>query len=257
MDNIEKMTEVTKKGVYEYLCDNFDITNFNGAESFSLNAPDDWISYAEVFLYTNGYLDEKGFEAIVNHQVNFRKIINDCFNKWRNQLSIFDIAEYLGKEHIETTTGRNGYPQNIKDAIIGFDTFEEAKAAANKFGLDIQTFHRKAGWQLWERNGYTAYEEFTNSCEDYGDDFREFSKNDIIDFINDEVMEAIDEFTSIESVQELLDAKNDLLNKIVEAKDDEIVITHCGEYYDTIKKKSMSFSYDGKTDVIGLIRTDY
>jgi len=57
----------------------------------------------------------------------------------------------------------------------------------------------------------------------------------------------------MDSLQEFLDHQKEIMEKLEDAEEDEIVITNCGRYYDTIKKHSMSFSFDTHTSVIGLI----
>lgn len=69
-----------------------------------------------------------------------------------------EIAYVCGLDVVETTTGRNGYPQNIKQAIIGFDNWKYAESTAERYGLRITTLHKRDGWQLWERNGDTTLE---------------------------------------------------------------------------------------------------
>ena len=47
----------------------------------------------------------------------------------------FDVREVAGLHNllvIETTTGMNGYPQDCKFALRGFDTFDEAEKLANE-----------------------------------------------------------------------------------------------------------------------------
>ena len=42
-----------------------------------------------------------------------------------------EIAESNNLEVIETTSQANGYPSNLKDAIIGFESFEDAEKLAD------------------------------------------------------------------------------------------------------------------------------
>jgi hypothetical protein len=158
-----------------------------------------------------------------------------------------------GLDMIETTTGRNGYPQDLKKALIGFDNFEQCKDIADEFGARITTFHKRDGWQLWERTNNETYEPFENSADDYGDDFMTFTKDDEDDFFENEVKELLDNYDDFDSMREFLDMKEEVLNEIKMMDDDEIVVTHCGGYYETIKKVSMSFYHDTHHYVIGII----
>ena len=51
---------------------------------------------------------------------------------------------------IEITTGRNGYPENLKFAFTDFDTFEQAEKFAKEYNGDVVLVQQRAGWQFWE-----------------------------------------------------------------------------------------------------------
>ena len=63
----------------------------------------------------------------------------------------------------------------------------------------------------------------------------------------------VGEYNSFEEVEEFLNTKKRINEAIEELEDDEMVLTCQGEYYDTIKRSTMSHYYDTKTTVIGLI----
>jgi hypothetical protein len=157
-------------------------------------------------------------------------------------------------EMIETTTGRNGYPQSLKKALIGFQTFEQAQEIANKYPeVRITTFHKRDGWQLWERNNDTAYEPLQNSASDFGDDYNQFTSEDVEDYFENEVKPFLEDFENFETLNEFLKEREEVLNKIQLLDDNELVITYQGRYYDTIEKKSMSFYHDTHHYAIGII----
>lgn len=68
------------------------------------------------------------------------------------------IAYENGLELIETTSERNGYPANLKYAIIGFNSFEEAEKIAKDNNLSIEIFTKNDGWQLYYRTGNRVHE---------------------------------------------------------------------------------------------------
>lgn len=74
--------------------------------------------------------------------------------------SLENIAYEHGLELIETTSEASGYPRNLKKAIIGFDTFEEAQELADRYGLTVREFTKRDGWQLWVRGG-RMWEEYS------------------------------------------------------------------------------------------------
>lgn len=168
-------------------------------------------------------------------------------------IDIEDIAYENGLELIETTSAWNGYPQGLKKAIIGFDSFEQADELAKKNGLSIEIFTKRDGWNLWYRTGNKALSPFERSAEECGDDYREFSNEDLEEFYENEVQPSVSDFADFASLRSFLDNKEKIYDKIEEADDDELVITLDGNYYETIKKTTMSYCYDTHHFAIGLI----
>lgn len=169
----------------------------------------------------------------------------------KNEL-ICEIADREGLEYIETTTGRNGYPENIQGAIIGFETYNQAEEIADKYGLDIELFKTRYGWQFWERCG-RFFGPMEISSEDYGDDFYQYNDaDDVLDDLKNQVpyMDSIDEIISnAENAREIIEALND-------CKPGEIVITCTGRYYETVKQETMRWDYDSEVFAIGVISRD-
>ena len=167
-----------------------------------------------------------------------------------------EIASENGLQLIDATSSITGHPERLQKAIIGFDTFDQAEELAKENGLSIEIFNQHDGWDLWYRTGCTAYEPFRRSAEDFGDDYSEFSKCDLEDFYENEVQPMVSDFESFDALRRFLDQKEKIQDEIEDAEDDEIVITCCGEYYDTIKEHTMSYHYDAHSYAIGLIDID-
>lgn len=167
-----------------------------------------------------------------------------------------EIASENGLQLIDTTANSTGYPEWLQKAIIGFDTFDQAEELAKENGLSIEVFQQHDGWDLWYRTGCTAYEPFRRSAEDFGDDYSEFSKDDLEDFYENEVQPMVSEFESFDDLRSFLDQNEKIKDEIEDAEDDEIVITRSGEYCDTIKERTMSYNYDSHSYAIGLIDID-
>ena len=51
---------------------------------------------------------------------------------------LYTIAEIENLQVIETTSAINCYPQSIKKALIGFESFEQAERVAEEYGLSIE-----------------------------------------------------------------------------------------------------------------------
>lgn len=172
------------------------------------------------------------------------------------KVDLIDLAYENGLRTIETTIGYNGYPQNLKRAIVGFDSFKEAEDLAREYNLAIQTFEKRDGWELWYRNGNNTYEPIKGSSENFGDNFREYYNiyKDIEDFYNKDGDFIKDEIKNL-SFEELNDHINRLkylYNEIESLSDDEVLITD-GTMFHTFNKNLMEYSYDRKHYIIGLI----
>ena len=164
-----------------------------------------------------------------------------------------NIAYENGLDVITTTSARNGYPQRLQRAIIGFDTFEDAEELADVYGLSIEIFTKYDGWNLWYRTGDHAWAPFERSAEEYGDEYRQYSKDDLDGFYEREVQPNVGAFDDFASLRTYLDSMEEIRDRIEDADDNEIVLGSFGGYYDTIKKTTMSYCYDTHHFAIGLI----
>ena len=177
-------------------------------------------------------------------------------NTFENQ-TIGEIASANNLEYIETTPNRTGYPESIRPAIIGFDTFEAAKELADKYDLSIEKFPKKDGWHLWVRSSHTVWEEFKNSVEDYGDNYSEYdptSYEEEEDFISQEVKPALEVQEDFETLEAVLSDYKEIWEEINNCEDGQVVIAHEGRYHEKLQKQSMYFYHDTNHYVIGLIK---
>jgi hypothetical protein len=163
-----------------------------------------------------------------------------------------ELAENNNLQFIETTDGMNGYPQNLKPALIGFETFEEAKEFASEHGLETWIFHKRDGWQLWERKTL-AYVSFHNSADDYGDNYNMFESDDKKDYYENEVKPRLENFSDLNDLKKFVEKQEEIMDELERCDDGEAVITYCGEYYETIKVRSMEFYHDTHSYVIGVM----
>lgn len=168
-------------------------------------------------------------------------------------MTLNEIAYDNGLELIQTTAGMNGYPQQLQDAIIGFDTFKEAEKLAKEYDLSIEVFNKRDGWDLWYRTGSTAWEAFERSCEDYGEDYAQYANGEAENYVENEVRPFLNDIVGVGALCTFIQSGKKTYDKIKEADDDELVITRCGQYYDTVKKRTMAYEYDTHHYAIGLI----
>lgn len=163
-----------------------------------------------------------------------------------------ELADNNGLQFIETTSGNNGYPQDLKPALIGFNDYEEAEEFAQEHGLQTYIFHKRDGWQLWQRSK-PAYEPMTITSDDYGDDYNMFTHDELDDYFGNEVKPRLDDFDNMEELKKFLNNQEEIMDELDRCNENEAVITYCGDYYDTVKVKSIEWSHDTHHYVIGVM----
>lgn len=162
-----------------------------------------------------------------------------------------ELAEDNNLQFIETTSGMNGYPQDLQPALIGFSTYDAAEMFAQEHGLQTYIFHKRDGWRLYERKN-PAYEPFNNSAEDYGDNYNMFTPSELEDYYENEVKPCLENFDTIEELKEFLANQEEIMDVLYNCNDNEAVITYCGKYYETIEVRSIEFYHDTHYYVIGV-----
>lgn len=171
------------------------------------------------------------------------------------ELSLEEIADIEGLEYVETTSGTNGYPQDIQEAIVGFENWEQLEEIAEKYKLEAINLHKRDGWQLYERQG-TASEPFKNSSDDFGDDYCEYDDADSYQKSEMEDVFPHLDLATFEEVEEWLKERKEVYNELLDLEENELIITYQGRFYDKIKIVSMSFSHDTHNYIIGLQRAE-
>lgn len=190
--------------------------------------------------------DEIDQEKILDY-MNIFEIFADEYE----QLSLAEIADIEGLRYVETTSGTNGYPENIQDAIVGFDNWQQLEKVAEKYKLEAINLHKRDGWQLYERQGI-ATEPFINGSNDYGDDYFEC---DDADTYQEQVMEDVFpylELSTFEDVEKWVKEIKEVYNELLTCGENEIVITYQGRFFEKINEVSMNFSHDTHNYIIGL-----
>jgi hypothetical protein len=168
-------------------------------------------------------------------------------------IDLHELAELHNLAVIETTQGINGYPKNTGFALMGFDSWSQLEQLAQEHTLEIVSLHRRDGWHFWENKG-RVIKPYENSSDDYGDNYSEVSKMDEEEFLKQEVMFFFeDEKESFDQIESFLKTKKEIWEEVEKMEDDEVVITHEGRYYETIKKHSLYFCHDTHNYRIALV----
>ena len=68
-----------------------------------------------------------------------------------------DLADDWGLNIVEVTKGKNGYPEGLYKAIVGFDYFENAEDFAKQVNGEVVLLSKRDGHYLWTNKG-RAYE---------------------------------------------------------------------------------------------------
>ena len=164
-----------------------------------------------------------------------------------------DIADEYGLEYVETTDQRNGYPSNIKGAIIGMESFEQAEKIAAKYNLDIELITKHDGWQLWYRTGDWMSEPLKITEDIFGDDYRLITADDADGYFENEIKPMFEDSDDFFDAMDVITEGKITFDALNTMGEDEAVLTCNGVYEATIKLHPMQFSWDTKTDAIALI----
>ncbi|WP_277264817.1 hypothetical protein [Prevotella corporis] len=169
-------------------------------------------------------------------------------------VNIEQIAYEHGLQLIETTSEKNGYPRNLKRAIIGFENFKQAEELAKQYDLSIEEFYKKDGWSLYYRTKKRVSEPFENDSDEYGDDYLSYEKMSESEFFKVEnLKDSFRDLNTFEEIEEFLEREREIFEEIDNMDENQLVITYCGRYYETIDKTSVEFYHDTEYRVIGLV----
>ena len=182
----------------------------------------------------------------------------NVLNKKEKNDKIDEYNKLHRLKKIATTGGRNGYPTDWRDAIIGFISFEDAEKCAEKFDGVIKLLHKKDGWGAFERR-CNVYSPMEITSDYFGDDYQIYDKlhyNDEEEFIQEEIVPILSSASSFESIEILIEDKKDIWKHLLNSTDNEIVVTYHDGYYSTELKNPMRFYHDTNEYEIGVVIYD-
>lgn len=223
-------------------------------------------------VWTREFESEEEYDEFMNHFMNVTYYGRAVVNKFHSKVvfekicdepkesnepveasDIYAIAEAEGLEIVETTSASNGYPRELKYALVGFETYEDAERVAKKYGMSIEYFTKHEGWDLYYRTGNKAYSAIEVTAEDYGEDYQSFTSSDLEDYYENQVKGVISEFEDFATVESFLADQKEIFEEIENLDDGEMVLTCQGRYYKTVQQHTMRCINDTKITVIGLI----
>lgn len=176
-------------------------------------------------------------------------------NTYEKAQEVLDNIENL--EQIEVTSGTNGYPQNLKAAVIGFETFESAESIAQQYNATVCSFRRRDGWSFWENKGKFHGYYYMMEVRDQGSNTRSLNPDDYMseaDYIEQEVAPDIDSdcVDSFDTLQKMINHHKAVWEALENCEDDEFVWVEDAEVH-TEKCDSMSFTEDVWHYAIGIM----
>lgn len=170
------------------------------------------------------------------------------------------LATEEGLEIIETTTEANGYPRSLQKAIIGFQSFSQAKELAEKYNLNIEEFRKKDGWDLWHRTGNTMWDTFTLTEDIFGDNYLIFEASQKDSLFQEWVYPLLGDIKDMDKAEEIMSKYRELYDEIDMLDEDEGVLvenTPLGiEVKERITLHPMSYYHDTRCYAVGLIASE-
>lgn len=156
-----------------------------------------------------------------------------------------DLAEDWGLDIVEVTKGKNGYPEGLYKAIVGFDCFENAEDFAEQVNGEVVLLSRRDGHQLWTNKG-RAYEGIESAKFIDEDRYEVFESE--LDFeewcceeIDSQMRGGFNLFDLKDKINQMCDTYDDIRTK----GRDEIAIVDIKDYTCDTTDKYVCFIYDG------------
>lgn len=150
-----------------------------------------------------------------------------------------EIAKENGLEVINVGTS---YGVKESEAIVGFESLEEAQELADKEGMNVCVFKNKNNTSsCFTKECENPYQEF-NNIETYSD-YTIFRNTDAENFQEIDIDETLDskEFANDKERKAWLKEMNEIKNCIASLADDEFIyLDNNGEYSEPLKEKAMS-----------------
>lgn len=169
-----------------------------------------------------------------------------------NESMYEEACEYY--EIVETTQGMNGYPSNLRKAVIGFGCFGEAEEFANHHKGKVVELCKRDGWQFWKQVRVTDVP-FCMTASNFGAEYTALELEDRNNWWQEEkfqINDCIDESDHYE----FLDWSSRVL-EILEAFDalceNELVLLKEGKFDSIIKKYVIRYKEDVYTHIIGVV----
>lgn len=165
-----------------------------------------------------------------------------------------EAAQNFNLEIVNTNSDLNGYPSDLKEALTGFASFEEAEKVAEEIGGHVEKLVRPFGHEFWTRDG-RMYEPVSFTAEMFGDNYAIFE--DAEDYWKDcqEGLADRIECCDLEEVEKTLKDVREAYDAIDNLDEGEVAL--CENYRGIyLYRKTLSpveYTFDSKDYAIGVI----
>lgn len=143
-----------------------------------------------------------------------------------------------------------------REAVVGFSTYQETLDYAKGNGLDVHEFRKVDGSQFWKDCGNVWAEyNFLEIVQTSVDDAEIYENTeDDLENIKGETQAFIDDMESFEDLEGLLRERAELVKKISELSDEQMLVVCAHEDFNGIhERRVMRYRFDGKTYEIGVL----
>ena len=123
-----------------------------------------------------------------------------------------------GLKHVETTSGTNGYPQDIQEAIVGFENWEQLEEIAEKYKLEAYQSPQKRWLAIirTSRHSITAFQKI--AVNDFGGDDYSQEYDDADSYQKSEMEDVFPhlDLATFEEVEEWLKERKEVYNELLD-----------------------------------------
>lgn len=165
-----------------------------------------------------------------------------------------EAAQNFNLEIVNTNSDLNGYPSDLKEALTGFASFEEAEKVAEEIGGHVEKLVRPFGHEFWTRDG-RMYEPVSFTAEMFGDNYAIFE--DAEDYWKDaqEVLAEKIESSDLEEVENIMKDIREAYDAIDNLDEGEVALceNYRGIYLYRQSLFTVAYTFDSKDYAIGVI----
>nr|DAF77463.1 MAG TPA: hypothetical protein [Caudoviricetes sp.] len=166
-------------------------------------------------------------------------------------------AQAYNVNTVTTTPNYNGYPEDLKTALIGFTSFENAEKAANEIGGHIIELSRKYGHDLWTRGGemFRAFD-YTDAGTMFGDNYEVFTDSgEYWKFTREALAQLIEGCQDIEDATDIVASVQETAYKIDALGEGQTALceNYRGIYVYRDRLFTTGYAHDSTTHIIGVI----